>query len=245
MLHSLPKALLLDLDDTILDFSSGADPCWQKVCQRFAPQVGAVAPETLFDAIKEFRTWFWGDPERHRRGRLAMEEARREIVAKAFARLQIDAPALANQIADAYGLERENAIRPFPGAVQALRHLQEKGVRLALITNGDGRVQRRKLERFELAPLFDCVLIEGEFGLGKPDQRVYRFALDQLKARPEEAWMVGDHLEWDVAAPQRLGIRGIWLDHTCQGLPESSPVRPHRIIRSLTELIQERPTGAA
>ena len=43
---------------------------------------------------------------------------------------------------------------------------------------------------------------------GKPDESVYRPVRDALKARPSEAWLVGDNLEWDVAAPQRLGQRG-------------------------------------
>ena len=112
-------------------------------------------------------------------------------------------------MANAYALEREGTIQPFPGAIEALRHLRSQGVRLALITSGNAGVQRQKIDRFGLAPLFDCILIEGEIGVGKPDERVYLHALDQLQVKPEEAWMVGDNLEWDVAAPQRLGILGI------------------------------------
>jgi len=49
--------------------------------------------------------------------------------------------------------------------------------------------------------------------------------------------MVGDHLEFDVGAPQRLGLTGVWMDRGGLGLPEGSTVRPHRIIRSLDELM--------
>ena len=238
-----PKAVLLDLDDTILAFSAGADPCWQKTCKTFASRVEGLTPAKLFDIIKETRAWFWGDPERHRRGRLNMRDARREIVATALNRLDIDAPALAHEIADAYALERDDTIAPFPGAIEALCHLRDQGVRLALITNGDAEAQRRKVANFGLAPLFDCILIEGEFGVGKPDERIYRQALDQLGAKPEETWMVGDNLEWEVQAPQRLGIFGIWLDFKGAGLPENSRVRPDRIIRSLAELVQTQAVG--
>ena len=34
--------------------------------------------------------------------------------------------------------------------------------------------------------------------------------------------MVGDNLEWDVAAPQRLGMSGVWIDARGRGLPEHS-----------------------
>jgi putative hydrolase of the HAD superfamily len=48
--------------------------------------------------------------------------------------------------------------------------------------------------------------------------------------------MVGDNLEWEVAAPQRQGMVGIWVDAAGNGLPEDSTVTPDRIIRSITEL---------
>jgi putative hydrolase of the HAD superfamily len=234
----LPKAILLDLDDTILAFSGGAVPCWHRICQKFAPQVDGLLPEEFLRAIMESRAWFWGDPKRHRRGRLNLDQARREIVAEAFARLNVDAPVLANDVAGSYTLEREETVRPFPGAIETLRYLRDQGVRLALITSGSAEAQQRKIDRFGLAPLFDCILIEGELGVGKPDERVYLHALEQLNTEPEETWMVGDNLVWDVQAPQRLGMFGIWLDFAGSGVPETSPVRPDRTIRSLAELVQ-------
>jgi putative hydrolase of the HAD superfamily len=127
-------------------------------------------------------------------------------------------------------------MRPFPGAIETLVWLRERGVRSALLTNGAAEAQRAKLERFGLPGYFDCVVIEGEFGVGKPDERVYHHALEQLRAAPDETWMVGDNLEWDVAAPQRLGLSGVWVDCFARGLPEDSPVRPNWILRRLSEL---------
>jgi putative hydrolase of the HAD superfamily len=49
--------------------------------------------------------------------------------------------------------------------------------------------------------------------------------------------MIGDNLEWEVEAPQRLGIYAIWMDAHGKGLPAESTVKPDRIIRSLTELL--------
>jgi FMN phosphatase YigB (HAD superfamily) len=44
-------------------------------------------------------------------------------------------------------------------------------------------------------------------------------------------------VEWDVAGPQRLGLRGIWVDVQGQGLPAASPVVPDRIIRAFPEIV--------
>ena len=105
------------------------------------------------------------------------------------------------------------------------------------MTNGDRSQQRRKVEQFDLARFFDVILIEGEFGAGKPDESVYRHVLDALKARPSEAWMVGDNLEWDVAAPQRLGLRGVWVDAHGLGLPMRTSTRPDLMIAAFTEIL--------
>jgi putative hydrolase of the HAD superfamily len=128
-------------------------------------------------------------------------------------------------------------IAPFPGALDTLQRLCGQGIRLALITNGNADLQRRKINRFGLEPYFDYILVEGEFGVGKPDARVYQHVLEQLKVKPNQAWMIGDNLEWDVVAPQRLGIFGVWNDFARKGLPESSTVQPDRIIHTITELV--------
>ena len=232
-----PKAILFDLDDTILAYDDVAGPVWQAVCDRFAPRLDGLDASELVGAIQEYRRWYWGDPQRHRRARLNLEIARREVVMGAFDRLGIDAPELAVEIGEAFAVQREEEVRPFPGALETLQSLQGEGVRLGLVTNGASATQRAKVERFGLSRLFDCIVIEGEFGVGKPDERVYLHALDQLRAQPAEAWMVGDNLEWEVAAPQRLGILGIWLDSKGAGLPDSTTVQPDRIINALPELL--------
>ncbi len=239
MRTDLPKAILFDLDDTILALSGSADEPWRIICTRFSSRVEGLTPDQLFSAIREARSWFWQDRERHRRGRLDLVTARREIVAESFRHLKIDDPTLANEIADTYASEREETVRPFPGAIETLGTLQSEGIRLALITNGASDGQRRKIDRFGLEDYFQYILVEGEFGVGKPDERVYLHALRQLEAAPEDTWFVGDNLEWDVEAPQRLGIFAIWVDFVGKGLPEASHVRPDRIINNISEILKE------
>jgi putative hydrolase of the HAD superfamily len=235
----LPKAILLDLDDTIIAFSNSVDPSWRKVCEEFANQIGNLTAEVLFTAIKECRTWYWGNAERNLRKRCDLKTARREIVIETFVRLGIHEPILAQELADAYTKERDapEAIWLIPGAIKTLRYFKEQGSLLALVTNGSMEAQRRKIEQFGLAEFFDCIVIEGEFGVGKPNERIYLYALEQLGVDAKEAWMVGDDLEWDVAGAQRLGIRSIWIDYQGSGLPESSSIQPDWIVRSLSELV--------
>lgn len=103
-----------------------------------------------------------------------------------------------------------------------------------MITNGAADVQRAKLERFNLTALFDHIQIEGEQGFGKPEEIAYTRAMSAIATVPGETWMVGYNLEWEIAAPQRLGIFAIWHDHRGHGLPTGTTIKPNRIIRSVT-----------
>ena len=237
MTDKLPKAILFDLDDTILATNIMADDVWQKVCKMFAPRVERLKPDVLLKAIREYREWYWSDPHRHRLGRLNMSNARLDIISGVFHQLGIEDPPLAEEIAEVHSVLSAEAVHLSSGALETLDRLKDDGVRLALVTNGTRESQRHKINRFGLGPFFDYILIEGEFGIGKPDERVYMHALDQLDSQPTEAWMVGDNLEWEVAVPQRLGILGIWVDLSGKGLPASATMQPDRIIGSLPELL--------
>jgi len=231
----LPRAILIDLDDTIIVYGD-PEESWLTVCAEFAPRAG-VSVERLLKAVRAAREWYWGDPERHRQGRLSLLDTHRKIAASAFSSLGLDDLELASRLGEAYAGTREGGARLFPDAMAVLEQLRSRGVRLALVTNGASDLQRGEIERFGLESYFDHIQVEGEFGLGKPDERVFRHALTQLGAGAAEAWMVGDDLERDVAGAQRAGLFAVWLDWRGSGLSGTGPVRPDRIVRSLSELL--------
>ena len=235
-----PAAILFDLDDTILEFEAVAAPAWEDVTERFAGEFGGVGPEAVRRSIAEVSRAWWSDPERHRRGRLDLANTRRANVADALRALGIcDDGAdvsLSERIAAAFAEARTAAMRPFTGAVETLRHFASAGVPMALVTNGDAAGQRAKIERFDLAGFFRCIVIEEEFGAGKPDERVFRHALAALGAGAQDAWMVGDNLRWEIEPCRRLGLHTVWVDVRGHGLPADAPVAPHRTVRAIAEL---------
>jgi putative hydrolase of the HAD superfamily len=237
MRPNLPTTIFFDMDDTIVDLAGTLVPCWRATCDNFIRHFDGLTAEELYTGIDTYREWFWSDPERHRTGRLDMKSTRREIVAEALRRMGRHEPVIAFELADAFTEARKEMLCLFPEAVRVLTALRASGIKLGLITNGGPEEQRHKIEKFALAVHFDAILIEGEFGVGKPDERVFRHMLAALDVAPADAWMVGDNLEWDIAGAQRVGIHAIWRDITGNGVPDQSPVKPDRIIRTLTELV--------
>ena len=65
MLRTLPRAVLVDLDDTILDDSGSVRDCWREACAASAPALGDLPPDILFATIERVGRAYWSDPERH------------------------------------------------------------------------------------------------------------------------------------------------------------------------------------
>ncbi len=234
----MPHAIILDLDDTILAYDAAARGCWRAVCEEFADAIGVDAA-ALFAAITAESAWFWDDPERHRVGRQDLTAARREIILRVLARLGGD-PAPAAAMAARREALHTSALAPFPGALETVRAWHAAGVPLALITNGAAAPQNAKIDRFGLRPYFRSIVVEGAFGVGKPDPRVFQHTLAALHVAPADAWMIGDNLALDIAPAQALGLTGVWNDYAHTGLPPNAPVVPRRIIRGLAELRELR-----
>lgn len=237
-MKTLPKVLLLDLDDTILELHGDSDGEWLQISREFADHFGAVPLRELHAALLEARDWFWREMERVRRGRLDLSLAPRVILRRALARCDISDTPLVHRMAARYNHIREESVRPLPGAIETLQRLKDMDSRLGMITNGSSEGQRAKIERFSLAPFFDHIQIEGEFGIGKPDARVFQHALDALSVEPADAWMVGDNLDADIRGAQQVGIYAVWVDTPGSGLPAGTTVCPDRIIRSLSDLVR-------
>jgi len=234
----LPPFLLFDLDDTIVTFEQHGPPAWREVCDAAARRC-AVSADALYAELQRVADAYWSDPGRHRMGRLDLDNTRRRLASEAFANLGVDA-ALAVETTNAYIELSESRIGLFPGARESLVALSKRH-RLALVTNGESRKQRAKIDRFGLGPLFERVFIEQEVGVGKPDPAVYRHILSEMRTAPADCSMVGDNLSWDVVAPKSVGILGIWNDWRGKGLPKNASVKPDRIVRSIAELLDSLP----
>jgi putative hydrolase of the HAD superfamily len=224
---ALPKAVLFDLDDTLIRAYAQPEEAWTRLLHIFAVHLDApdaAAIERVRVAVMEASRAFWTNQTAAAKWRLDIPQARRL--------------ALADKIADAFTEMRRNEYRLYPDAHATVDALREAGVKLALVTNGSSDMQRYKIERFDLSHRFHHIQIEGEFGQGKPELAVYRHALQQLGCEAGDAWMVGDNYEWEVVAPQKLGMCGIWYDPHDAGVPAHATAQPTRVIKRLGELLE-------
>lgn len=227
------------MDGVLLITTQSFDQSWQLVCQQFAPTLD-LPPHRLEAALRESRSAYRKDIEhnaqKQRRDRLEPFETRRETVERALEQIGRADSTRATELVRVYETLRDRHRQLAPYALETLQRLRDCSLPLALISNGNATYQRRKIKQHHLASFFSTILIEEEFGVSKPDPRIFRAALDHLHITAQEAWMIGDDLAFDIAASQQLGIFAIWCDPTQRGLPENSSIYPDWIIDSLPEL---------
>lgn len=230
-----PSAIIFDLDDTLIARSGGAREAWLAALDA-VPELSERHPiDMILAVLSEARERAWSDPRRRAGPMLDYAGARAALIEDALAQLGFSHDRdLAHRINEEFARHTGRAAELNPGSIELLAALNEVGIPLAMLTNGESRTQRAKIERFALAPYFEHILIEEEIGAGKPFEQSYTIALAKLACPACDIWFVGDHLENDIAGPKRHGMRTVWYNPA----GAASAARHHDLeIRSLPELL--------
>jgi HAD superfamily hydrolase (TIGR01509 family) len=110
---------------------------------------------------------------------------------------------------------------PIPGMVALARELAARGVRVAVLSNSEGRLAEL-LAEIGIADAFAAVIDSGRIGIEKPDRRIFDHALDALGAS-QPGIHIGDSWPADIAGALAAGWRAIWFGR------RASPVDDPRV----------------
>lgn len=103
---------------------------------------------------------------------------------------------------------------PFDFSIDVLATIRKLGVKTGLITNGRHEVQSSKLKLLGLENSFDSIVISGDYGFSKPDERIFRASAENLGVELNEMMYIGDHPEFDVDGSRRAGCTPVWVKTT-------------------------------
>jgi putative hydrolase of the HAD superfamily len=101
--------------------------------------------------------------------------------------------------------------RAYADAAPALAELRDRGIALVCVSNWDCSLPD-VLARVGLAESLDGVVASATAGHRKPDPAIFAAGLELAGCRPDEALVVGDTPEEDIAGAAAAGLRGILLD---------------------------------
>ncbi len=221
------RILLLDLDDTILDFHKAEGIALQSALA----SCGISATPQVRACYSDINRAHW---QRLERGELTREQVNVGRFAALFAVLSVEADAAA--CAARYAEELSKGHYFLPGAEEALADLAREH-RLFLVSNGNLSVQRGRLKSANIARYFEKIFISQEIGADKPSEVFFSRCFAQIPDFCRESTMiVGDSLTSDMLGGNRAGIRTCWVNP--KHMAHRKDIRVDDEIESLAQLPQ-------
>ncbi|MFB7785208.1 HAD family hydrolase [Streptomyces vinaceus] len=205
-----PRAVSLDLDNTLVDHSDAVALAFRTVLESLASLIDTRGVEQRFRAAG---TRFKAEADR---AGLPWWDVRDQW-AEALAGRGVPDGEL-DSIAARFTEVMDRSVRPFPDARPALLQLGSLGLPVVVLTNGDGRRQRAKLVRTGLMPLVDAVVASGDLGVHKPHERCFAAAAAAVNVAPGDLLHAGDDAVHDVKGAEAAGVRAV---HVRRGHPPS------------------------
>jgi len=239
------RAVLFDLGQTLLEYPGNTHEFWsgylkerlaevratlsdmgaqvEGTADAFADRaVGIVWPERKINMSG--RSWHFGDRMRALLAAYGREECTDE-----------ECEALTNAFYKPIG----EATRRYPETLEVLEALNERGIRMAIISNapGDvpGRLLRADMRRWEIEQFFDAFVISGDVPWRKPNPAFMEAAAEALGVQPQDCLVVGDSLKADVAGAKAAGMMSVWVNRERVTAPECKS-RPDFAIFELGQL---------
>lgn len=205
------KVVWLDLDDTIIDFTTNSRHALERLRERepLLTRLFPTAPEWV-DLYEHHNHALW---DAYSRGGITRQLLRHER----FRRPLAEAGATTEEAAEAANrydtlyldlLAEETAL--IPGSMELLRFLRKMGVKIGCLSNGFTEVQFRKIRNCGLEPWFDLVVLSDDIGFTKPDIRLFRHAMEHSGyPDPASHIMIGDNAKTDIAGAIGAGWAAI------------------------------------
>lgn len=226
------KAILFDLDETLIDGQAGLKATHNAVSKRlrhYLVRCGAKVSEgniraklrALDDRMNvatEYNRDVWWPA----------------LLKEIDAKQKIPRP-LVEELTHLYWATYAGASKPYSDTELTLFYLRDKGYKLGLVTDTDGRKgwKKRRIKRSQFSRFFDTTVICGEdTPRTKPDPEPFLLAASKLGLRASECVFVGDKPFTDIKGAKAAGMRTILLKRRDWGIGE----RADFTINSLAEL---------
>jgi putative hydrolase of the HAD superfamily len=230
-----PRALLFDLDDTLLDWS-GMGAAVARTAEFVAAARPGLDAAMLAAANAAVWTTFWPEVELDwMLGKRESPWVQREAWRRSLLACGVDDTELTDLAQETFAREDRASHRLYDDARPLLAALGNDYL-LAVITNGARDTQREKLQVVGLERAFGAVAISAEVGFAKPDPLIFRYALNGLGVSADAAWHIGDSLPNDVGGAKAAGVRAIWLNRTAMVRSPETP-EPDAEIQGLGQLL--------
>ncbi|HSX37688.1 MAG TPA: YjjG family noncanonical pyrimidine nucleotidase [Chlamydiales bacterium] len=222
------KAVLFDLDDTLIDFKKSESISLRKCYAKYFHHLSFW--DAFYAHYIDVNRNLWN----------LVEEGK--ILTSAIANLRF------KHIADHYQIPFLPEIVQFyehqlilhaewiEGAEELLETLQSFSIPIAFVTNGFTHLQRNKQKKLGFSRFSQIMVVSEECGVAKPHPKIFQTALDLIPSEPSQTLMIGDSLTSDGQGARNLQIPFCWYNP--QKLPNPFDWKPDIVIHDLKDAMQ-------
>lgn len=188
------KAIIFDLDNTILDRTSTFRNFTNSFISSYFDHLEWT--QEIFDRIILLDQDGYKDKQ--------------DLFSELLEELPWKSKPLLSELLDFYSSEYVRNAVLMEQAREVVAHVKQK-YKTGLITNGMTSIQYGKIDQLGIRDDFDLIIVSEEAGVKKPDSRIFEMALSKLELSPEQCIYIGDHPVNDIEGASKIGMETIWL----------------------------------
>ncbi|MCU4769300.1 HAD family hydrolase [Bacillus toyonensis] len=189
------RAVLFDLDGTLLDRRQSLEQFIRDQCNRFAFHLINIEKFEYCSRFLELDNngYTWKD----------------KVYSTLLCEYNITTLTPEQLLHDYITNFRHHCI-PFPNMHELLQQLKQRNIKIGIITNGFTEFQMSNLQALNIHTYTNTILVSEAEGIKKPHPEIFKRALQKLNVKAEECLYVGDHPENDALGSEQVGILGVW-----------------------------------
>lgn len=204
------EALLLDVDDTLVDTRSAMLVAGREAARAAWPGIDDAAAESVAKRFRADLGQRFASFEQRLVDYRTMRRARFQDAAEPLG-LPVG-EAEFGRWEDSYLKVLVGQTRLFNDARRLLARAAGDNLRLGVLSNAAGYLTRQKLAVTGITEMFSFIGSVDELGVGKPDAQAYLLACSHWGLPPQRVGFCGDDLARDAVGARDAGLWGVWLD---------------------------------
>ena len=195
------KAILIDIDDTILDFKKSSKKAFINTIKDF----NLTYKDEYFSYFEQINSDLWRD---QKLGKISIKNLfkKRSAMMIEYLGLGVDN----NFFTETFSINLSHQAILVDGIEDLLSYLNNK-YKLYAASNSVYKRQVSRLKKANLYNFFDGIFVSDTLGYEKPDGKFFEKIIDQIDFNKNEVIMIGDSLKSDIVGAKNAQIKSIWF----------------------------------